>query len=67
MHRLRVVKGSEDVQLDEREFRRRFRERFADPAFAPHDDAIDTLAGVAWDAYREGRKAPRAAMPALAW
>ncbi len=59
MHRLRVVKGSEDATLDEREFRRRFRERFADPAFEPHERAIDTLAGVAWDAYRDGRKAPR--------
>jgi multimeric flavodoxin WrbA len=59
MHRLRVVKGSDDVGLDQREFRRRFRERFADPAFAAHDEAIETLAGVAWSAYHEGRKAPR--------
>jgi multimeric flavodoxin WrbA len=59
MHRLRVVKGSEDVSLDEGEFRRRFRERFVDPAFAAHAGEIETLAGVAWSAYREGRKAPR--------
>jgi multimeric flavodoxin WrbA len=59
MHRLRVVKGSEDVELAEREFRRRFRARFFDPAYDAHEAAIDELADVAWAAYREGRKAPR--------
>jgi multimeric flavodoxin WrbA len=59
MHRLRVVKGSEDVTLDEAEFRRRFRARFADPGYDAHEGAIDALADVAWRAYRDNRKAPR--------
>jgi multimeric flavodoxin WrbA len=33
--------------------------RFFDPAFDEHGGAIDTLEAVAWEAYEQGRKAPR--------
>jgi multimeric flavodoxin WrbA len=48
-----------DPKLDGRAFRARFRERFADPAFEAERDAIERLAGIAWEAYDAGRKAPR--------
>jgi multimeric flavodoxin WrbA len=44
--------------MSREEFRKRFRDRFYDPAFRPHDAALDTLEAIAWDAYQEGRKAP---------
>ncbi|MGJ4727921.1 flavodoxin family protein [Luteimonas sp. SDU101] len=58
-------KGQPDPQLSREEFERRYRAAFRDPAFDPLRAAIDQLAAVAWDAYREGRKAPhtRAAGP----
>jgi multimeric flavodoxin WrbA len=40
------------------EFSARFRAQFYDPAFRPHDAAIDAMEVIAWDAYRQGRKAP---------
>ena len=51
-------KGMPDPRLGEADFRRRFGARFADPAFAGETDAIDRLATIAWQAYRDGRKAP---------
>ena len=53
-----VRKGMPDVQLTRDEFVRRFRERFADPGFEPHTDALDRIADAAWDAYDNSRKAP---------
>jgi multimeric flavodoxin WrbA len=50
--------GQAADQLSRPEFERRFRENFYDPAFRNEDDAIDRLAAIAWDAYRESRKAP---------
>ena len=46
-------------QLDKTEFKRRYRARFYDPAFAPMQAEIDRLAEIAWDAYENSRKAPR--------
>ncbi|HET7359648.1 MAG TPA: flavodoxin family protein, partial [Rhodanobacteraceae bacterium] len=40
-------------------FAERFRARFHDPAFASMQDRIEELLAVAWDAYEQGRKAPR--------
>ncbi len=53
-----VRKGMPDVQLTRDEFVRRFRERFADPGFEPHADALDRITDAAWDAYDNSRKAP---------
>jgi multimeric flavodoxin WrbA len=54
-----VRKGQGPAKLPREEFSRRFRERFSDPAFDEHESAIDRLESVAWDAYSQGRKAPR--------
>ena len=40
------------------EFRERFLAQFTDPAYRAEQDALDRLEAIAWDAYREGRKAP---------
>ena len=48
-----------DVSLTKDEFKRRFRQRFYDPAFVPLQDEIERLADVAWSAYDSYRKAPR--------
>jgi multimeric flavodoxin WrbA len=45
-------------ELDEREFRERYRQQFADPAFDPLRAEIERLAGAAWDGYSNERKAP---------
>ena len=50
--------GQAAGKLDRVEFERRFRENFYDPAFRAEDAAIDRLAAIAWEAYRESRKAP---------
>jgi multimeric flavodoxin WrbA len=47
------------VKLDRAEFERRYRSRFIDPAFKPLEREIDAMVGAAWDAYSNGRKAPR--------
>jgi multimeric flavodoxin WrbA len=54
-----IRKEMPDVSLTEDEFKRRFRQRFYDPAFAPLQTEIEHLAKVAWDAYEDSRKAPR--------
>lgn len=51
--------GQPDPKLTREEFERRYRANFFDPAFDAHRDAIDRLAAVAWEAYDQGRKAPR--------
>ena len=53
-----VRKGMPSPRLDEIEFRRRFLSRFPDPAFAPHAEALEAIAGAAWDAYSHERKSP---------
>lgn len=40
------------------EFSKRFRHGFYDPAYRAHDGAIAALEEIAWEAYKEGRKAP---------
>lgn len=44
---------------DREEFGRRFRQSFFDPAFERERDAIARLEQIAWEAFKEGRKAPR--------
>ena len=48
-----------DPRLDRARFAARFRARFFDPAFDPAAADIDALVEIAWNAYDEGRKAPR--------
>ncbi len=51
-------KGMPSPQLDQAEFKARFLERFYDPAFGPHRQALDEIADVAWDGYTNARKSP---------
>jgi multimeric flavodoxin WrbA len=54
-----VRKGQAPDKLDREAFGERYRQRFFDPAFVAEREAIARLEAIAWDAYREGRKAPR--------
>jgi NADPH-dependent FMN reductase len=54
-----IRRGMPDVSLTKDEFKRRFRQRFYDPAFAPLQEEIEHLADVAWDGYDNYRKALR--------
>jgi multimeric flavodoxin WrbA len=54
-----IRKGQDDVHLAKEEFTRRFRERFADPAFDALQPEIERLAATAWDGYEHSRKSPR--------
>jgi multimeric flavodoxin WrbA len=54
-----IRKGQAPPKLDRAAFGERFRQSFVDPAFERASDAIARLEEIAWEAYREGRKAPR--------
>lgn len=54
-----VRKGQAQSMLDRDQFRERFAQRYFDPAFDAEREAIGRLEEIAWQAYREGRKAPR--------
>jgi multimeric flavodoxin WrbA len=54
-----VRKGQGPERLDRAEFERRMRLRFVDPAFDAAQTEIARIIAIAWEAYREGRKAPR--------
>lgn len=53
-----VRKGMPSPKLDEATFRRRFLDRFSDPAFERMAPELDRIAAIAWDAYCDERKAP---------
>ena len=53
-----VRKGMPSVELSRDEFERRYRSRFADPAFEPLQGEIDAIVDVAWDGYANSRKSP---------
>ena len=53
-----IRKGQAPDLMSRTEFGTRFREQFFDPAFRVHDGALAEMEAIAWDAYREGRKAP---------
>jgi multimeric flavodoxin WrbA len=55
----RVVKGMDSAELSREEFRKRFRERYDDPAFDAVARELDAVIDVAWQAYSESRKSPR--------
>lgn len=54
----RVRKGQAPAVLSRSVFHTRFMESFMDPAFQPEAEALARLESVAWEAYKEGRKAP---------
>src|SRR5689334_12662311 len=54
-----VRKGQAPGHLARDEFVVRFLGSFQDPAFEAEKPALDRLAAIAWEAYSEGRKAPR--------
>lgn len=56
-----VRKGQAPDTLSREVFRVRFENSFFDPAFESERDAIARLEAIAWDAYVQGRKAPRTA------
>jgi multimeric flavodoxin WrbA len=51
-------RGMPSPKLDRDEFIRRYMLQFVDPAFDPLRSALQAAANIAWDGYREGRKAP---------
>ncbi len=52
-------KGQAPGPLDREQFGERFRESFFDPAFEAERDALRRVEVIAWEAYEQGRKAPR--------
>jgi multimeric flavodoxin WrbA len=53
-----VRKGQAPPKLGRDEFHQRFMQAFFDPAYQAESAALARLEEIAWDAYREGRKAP---------
>ena len=53
-----IRKGMPPVQLSREEFDKRYRSRFADPAFEPLQRELDAIVEAAWDGYVNSRKAP---------
>jgi multimeric flavodoxin WrbA len=53
-----VRTGQAEFPLSKEEFERRYRARFADPAFADKRREIDALLSIAWDGYVNARKSP---------
>jgi len=51
-----VRKGMPPVELSREEFEKRYRSRFADPAFEPLQRELDAITAAAWDAYSSSRK-----------
>jgi multimeric flavodoxin WrbA len=51
-------KGMPSPRLDEREFKRRYRQQFYDPAFEALNGEVERITHVAWEAYEDSRKSP---------
>jgi multimeric flavodoxin WrbA len=56
---VQVRKGQAAPKLPRADFRAKFLSAFADPAYEAESAAIERLEAIAWDAYQQGRKAPR--------
>ncbi|MBK8206927.1 MAG: flavodoxin family protein [Planctomycetes bacterium] len=54
-----VRKGQASVALTRKEFERRFRERFYDPAYEAIEPELARVIDVAWQAYHKYHKSPR--------
>jgi multimeric flavodoxin WrbA len=59
MARIAARKGMPGTTLDKAEFARRLKQLFFDPAFDSLASEADQIVDAAWDAYDNGRKAPR--------
>lgn len=55
----KIRTGQGSSELPRKEWERRFRMRFYDPAFEVAQPEIDRLADIAWEAYQDDRKSPR--------
>jgi multimeric flavodoxin WrbA len=53
-----VRKGMPSVELSRDEFEKRYRSRFADPAFRPLQRELDAIVAAAWDGYINYRTSP---------
>ena len=53
-----VRKGMPSVELSREEFEKRYRGRFADPAFEALQRELEAIIEAAWDGYSNSRKAP---------
>jgi multimeric flavodoxin WrbA len=54
-----IRKGQAPSKLDREAFGERFRDAFQDPAYQAEAAALQRIEAIAWEAYHEGRKAPR--------
>jgi multimeric flavodoxin WrbA len=59
MTNVSIRKGMPSTRLTKEEFRARFFQRFADPAFDAVRPELDRVAEMAWDGYGQNRKAPK--------
>jgi multimeric flavodoxin WrbA len=59
MTNVAIRKGMPATALSKEEFRARFYQRFADPAFNTVRSDLERVAEVAWDGYTQNRKAPQ--------
>jgi multimeric flavodoxin WrbA len=59
MKKIEVRKLTEYVPLTREQFKRRFFERFYDPAFDAVNDELERVCDIAWDGYIQYRKSPR--------
>ena len=53
-----IRKGQAPAVLSRTLFHERFMQSFMDPAFRAEDESISRVEQIAWEAYKEGRKAP---------
>ena len=58
-----VRKGQAPAPLERAAFHERFVAAFRDPAFQRESEALSRIEVIAWEAYQEGRKAPRTQAP----
>ena len=56
--KIRPRHGEAPEKIDRETFSARFRERFKDPAYRAEDAALQRIESIAWEAYRDSRKAP---------
>src|SRR5450755_1497547 len=54
----KIRKGQAPAQLSRIQFHDRFAQSFKDPMFAPEEAALARVEDVAWEAYKDSRKAP---------
>ena len=55
---IKIRKGQAPAPLSRVAFHERYMQSFLDPAFKAESKALARLEDIAWDAYKEGRKAP---------